>query len=82
MLILSRHTEDREVFINRFEQYYLMQNVMVDMKNNLLLMVLDAAVLTAVKKEQTEAERVDYMRQKKTFVKTFGFAQICRTEAS
>ena len=42
---------DIEVFIHRFEQYCLTQNVMVERKTNLLLMALDESTFIAVKKE-------------------------------
>ena len=62
---------DIEVFIHRFEQYCLTQNVMVDIKANLLLMALDEATFTVVKRELTDAERADYEIVKKHLLKRF-----------
>ena len=62
---------DIEVFIHRFEQYCLMQNVMVDRKANLLLMALDDATFTVVKRKLTDAERADYEIVKKHLLKRF-----------
>ena len=55
---------DTEVFIHRFEQYCLTQNVMTEKKTNLLLMALDEATFIVIKKELTDAERADYDTKK------------------
>ena len=62
---------DIEVFMYRFEQYCLTQNVMIDRKTNLLLMALDEATFTVVKRELTDAERADYDTVKKHLLKRF-----------
>ena len=62
---------DIEVFIHRFEQYCLKPNVMIDRKTNLLLMALGEATFTVVKRELTDAERVDYETVKKHLLKHF-----------
>ena len=62
---------DIEVFIHRFEQYCLTQNVMIDRKTNLLLMVLDEATFTVVKRKLTDAEKADYDTVKKHLLKRF-----------
>ena len=62
---------DIEVFIHRFEPYCLTQNVTTERKTNLLLMVLDEITFTVVKRELTDAERVDYKRVKKHLLKCF-----------
>ena len=70
---------DIEVFIHRFEQYCLTQNVMIDRKINLLLMTLDEATFTVVKRELTDAERADfYETVKKHLLKRFDLLKDAR----
>ena len=59
-MLIFKSRGDIELFIHKFEQYCLMQNVMVDRKTNLLLMSLDEATLTVVKKGLTDSERSKY----------------------
>ena len=62
---------DTEVFIHRFEQYCLTQNVTMDRKTNLLLIALDKAAFTVVKRKLTNAERSEYETVKKHILKRF-----------
>ena len=62
---------DIEVFIQRFEQYCSAQNVTKERQTNLLLMALDEATFTVVKRELTDAQRADYEIVKKHLLKCF-----------
>ena len=60
-----------EIFISRFEQYCVEQNVEETRKANLLLTALDDSTFTVVKKELTDNERSNYNTIKKHLEKRF-----------
>ena len=65
-MLTSKSPGDIEVFIHRFEQYCLRQNVVTKRKTNLLFMALNKTTFTVVKRELTDAERTDYETEKST----------------
>ena len=62
---------DMEIFISRFEQYCVTQNVEETRKANLLLTALDDSTFTVVKRELTDNERSNYDTIKKHLEKRF-----------